>query len=84
MLSNLNFLFHLQSKTKLVTLRKCNSHLQYYKIDSSLSIKLQEINLNICEEYKSEREARGPNRTECEASRFFFPEKIRLIPQFLF
>ena len=27
--SKLNFLFHLKSKTNLVTLRKCNSHLQY-------------------------------------------------------
>ena len=31
----MNFLFHLKSKTNLVTLRKCNSHLQYYKIDLS-------------------------------------------------
>ena len=44
-LSKLNFLFHLKSKTNLVTLRKCYSHLQYYKIDLSFSIKLQEINL---------------------------------------
>ena len=51
----------------LVTLRKCNSHLQYYKIDLSFSIKLQEINLNICGEYKTERKARDPNRTELEA-----------------
>ena len=28
-LSKFNFLFHLKSKTNLVTLRKCNSHLQY-------------------------------------------------------
>ena len=31
--SKLNFLFHSKSKKNLVTLRKCNSHLQYYKID---------------------------------------------------
>ena len=28
-LCKLNFLFHLESKTNLVTLRKCDSHLQY-------------------------------------------------------
>ena len=39
-------------------MRKCNLHLQYYKINSSFSIKLQEIILNVCEEYKTEREAR--------------------------
>ena len=55
-LSKFNFFFHLKSKTNLVTLRKCNSHLQYYKIDLSFSIKLQEINLYVCEEYKTERE----------------------------
>ena len=33
------------------------SHLQYYKIDLSFSTKLQEINSNVCEEYKTEREA---------------------------
>ena len=43
-LVKLNFLFHLKSKINLVTLRKFNSHLQYYKIDLSFSIKLQEIN----------------------------------------
>ena len=32
----------------------------------SFSIKLQEINLYVCEEYKTEREARGPNRTELD------------------
>ena len=37
---------------------------QYYKIDLSFSIKLQGINLYVCEEYKSEREARDLNRTE--------------------
>ena len=45
-LSKLNFLFQLKSKKNWVTLRKCNSHLQYYKIDLSFSIELQEINLN--------------------------------------
>ena len=30
----------------------------------SFSIKLQEINLYLCEEYKTEREAHGPDRTE--------------------
>ena len=54
-LSKLNFHFYLKSKTNLLTLRKCNSHLQYYKIDSSFSIKLQKINLNVCEEYKIAR-----------------------------
>ena len=49
--SKLNFLLPLKSKTNLVSLRKCNSHSQYYKIDLSFSIKLQEINLNVCEEY---------------------------------
>ena len=63
MLSKFNFLLHLKSKTNLVTLRKCNSHLQYHKNDSSSRIKLQEINLHVCKEYKSEREARDPNRT---------------------
>ena len=56
-LSKLNFLFHLKSKTNLVTLRKCNSHPQYYKLDFCFSIKLQEINLNLCEEYKTARSA---------------------------
>ena len=32
-ISKFNLIFHLKSKTNLVTLRKCNSHLQYYKID---------------------------------------------------
>ena len=52
--------FHLKSRTKLVILRICNSNLQYYKIDLSFSIKLQEINLYeyVCEEYMTEREAR--------------------------
>ena len=53
-LSKLNFLFHLKSKTNLVTLKKCNSHLQYYKVDLSFIIKIQEINLNVCKEYKTE------------------------------
>ena len=34
-------------------MRKSNSHLQYYKIDMSFSIKSQEINLYVCEEYKT-------------------------------
>ena len=55
-LSKLNFLFHLKSKN-LITFWKCNSHLQYYKINLSFRIK----------EYKTEREARDPNRTEREA-----------------
>ena len=54
-LSKLNFLFDLKSKPSLVTLRKFNSHLQYYKIDLSFSVRLQEINLNACEEYKTEQ-----------------------------
>ena len=49
-LRKLNFFFHLKSKTNLVTWRKCNSHLQYYKLDLSFSVKLQEINLNVCDE----------------------------------
>ena len=53
-LSKLNFLFPLQSKINVVTIRKCNSHLQYYEIDLSFSIKLLEINLYVCEEYKTE------------------------------
>ena len=61
-LSKLNFLFYSNSKTNLVTLRKCNSHLQYYKIDLSFNIKKQEINLNLCDEYKTERETRRWNR----------------------
>ena len=43
--------------------------LQNYKIDLSFSIKLQEINLNVCEEYKTECKARDPNRTERKARR---------------
>ena len=58
----LNFLYHLKSKTNLVTPRKCNSYLQYNEIDLSYSIKLQEINLNVCEDYKTEREAPLSNR----------------------
>ena len=60
--SKLNFLFHLISKTNLVTLRKCNLHLQYYRIDSSFSIRLDKINLNVCDEYKTERETRRSSR----------------------
>ena len=52
-LSKFNFLSYLKSKKNLVTLRKCNSHLQYHKIDLSFSIKLQEINLPVCEDYIS-------------------------------
>ena len=55
-LNKLNFLFHLKSKTNLITLRKCDSNLQYYKIDLSFSIILQEINLNVCEVYKTKRD----------------------------
>ena len=62
-LSKFNLLFHLKSKTNLVTLRKCNSHLKYYKINLSFSIKLQEINLYLCDEYKTERDARRLNRS---------------------
>ena len=42
-------------------MREFNSHLQYYKIDSSFSIELQEINLNICEERMTEHEVRDEN-----------------------
>ena len=63
--------FHLKSKTNLATLRKCNSHLQYYEIDFNLSMKLQEINLYVCEEYKIEHEARRSNRAPtCERSAY--------------
>ena len=31
--------------------------LKYYKIDLSFSIKPQEINSNVCKEYKTERQA---------------------------
>ena len=43
--------FHFLTK---ISVKTCllNSHLQYYKIDLSFSIKLQEINLYVCEEYK--------------------------------
>ena len=34
-----------------LTLRKCNSHLQYYKIDFSYIVKLQNTTLNVCKEY---------------------------------
>ena len=63
----IDFLFHLKSKTNLVTLRKCYSHLKYYKIDLNFSMKLQEINLYVCEEYKTEREARHSDILEREA-----------------
>ena len=55
---SIHFTFHLKPKTNLLTLRKCYLYLQYYKIDLSFSIKLQELNLNLCKEYKTEREAR--------------------------
>ena len=56
-LSKLHFFFHLKSKTNLVSLKKFNSYLQYNKIDFSFNIKLQAINLSVCDEYKTEREA---------------------------
>ena len=37
------------------------SHLQYNNIELSFSIKLQEINLNLCDEYKPKRKARDEN-----------------------
>ena len=40
-LNKLNLLFHLTSKTNLVTLRKFYSYPQHYKIDLSFSIKSQ-------------------------------------------
>ena len=46
-LSKFNFLSHLKWKINLVTLRKCNSHLQCYKVDLRFSIKLQKINLRV-------------------------------------
>ena len=46
-LNRLNFLFNLKPKTNLVTLKKRNSHLQYYKIDLSFSINLQKIKLYV-------------------------------------
>ena len=77
-LSKLNFLFHLKSKNLLI-LWKCNSHLQYYKIYSSFSIKLQEINFYTCEEYKTEREAQQPSRAQsCELHAISDLLKIRL------
>ena len=45
-LSKLTFLSNLKLRTNSVTLEKCNSHLQYDKMDLRFSIKLQEINLN--------------------------------------
>ena len=36
-------------------------------MDLSFSIKLQEINLNVCEEHKTERETGGSNISEREA-----------------
>ena len=60
----LRIIFYENQKQNLVTLGKCNLHLQYYKIDLSLSIKSQEINLNACEEHKIARAARSPNGSE--------------------
>ena len=54
-LNKFNFLFHSKSRTSLVTLTKCNSQLQYYEIDLSFTLKVQEINSYVCEEYKIER-----------------------------
>ena len=48
-------------------MRKLNSHLQYNKIDLSFSIKLQELNLNVCEKYRIEREARKEDMPEKRA-----------------
>ena len=53
----MNSFFICNKKKKLVSLWKCSSHLQYYKIDLNVSIKSQEIHLNVCEEFKTEREA---------------------------
>ena len=61
------FLLFLKSKINLVTLRKFNSHLQYFIIDLGFTIKLQEINLIVYEEHKTEHEMRGRNRSEREA-----------------
>ena len=41
-----------KSKTNLVTFRKCNSHLQYYKIDLSFSI-LQKNKLETLSQHKT-------------------------------
>ena len=70
-LSKLNFLFHLKSKTNSVTLKACNSHLEYYKIDLNISIKLQEIKLNVCEKFKTKCEAWRSNISECETRQFY-------------
>ena len=78
-LSKLNFLFHLKLKTYWVRLRKCNWHLQYYEIDLSFSIKLQEIKLNVCEEYKTEREARGSNNGAWSATFKYFEAQCAII-----
>ena len=42
-LTKFNFLFNLKQKKNVVTLRKCNLHLQYYKIDLRFSIKLLDL-----------------------------------------
>ena len=46
-LNKQNFLFYLKSKTNFVTFRKCNPNSQYFKIDLSFSIKLQNTNNTI-------------------------------------
>ena len=56
--SKMKLVFSFEIKKKLVTFRKCNSHLQYYKINLIINIKLQEINFNVCEEYKIESDDR--------------------------
>ena len=71
-LSKFNFLFHLKTKN-LVILKKCNSHLQYYKIDLSFSIKLQKINdmyaKNIRPSAKRDDRITRPRRAKtCERS----------------
>ena len=68
-LSKLNFHFHSKSKTNLVIFRKYNLYLQYYKIDLSFSIKLQNINLNVYEKYlyKTKRKAERLNISERKA-----------------
>ena len=54
-----------------VILRKFNSHSQYYEIDLSFSLKLKEINLNVYEEHKNEREARDESVHAKQADFFF-------------
>ena len=75
-LSKFNLLIHLKSKTNLVTLRKCNSHLQYYKIDLSFIIKLPEINLHVSEGHKTEREIQT-ERSAKRKDRIARPRRIQ-------